>query len=66
MKIQITDGIEIILLEKESSKETDILKQFNEMWTGTYHQSSGSLERRLEAIKEETIQNIKNIKPKTL
>ena len=65
MKIQITDGIKIILLEKESSKETDILKQFNEMWTGTYYQSSGSLERRLEAIKEETIQNIKNIKPKT-
>jgi DNA-binding Lrp family transcriptional regulator len=30
-----------------------------------FYRASGSLERRLEAIKEETIQNIKNIKPKT-
>ena len=39
------------------------LKQFNEMWTGAY-QSSSSLERRLEMIKEEAVNNIKNIKPK--
>ena len=35
-------------------------EQFNEMWTGAY-QSSSSLEHRLEMIKEEAVNNIKNM-----